>query len=205
MRTGCYSRSSQSGWSGRAVCLNTYQVGTKWFGSYMILDMLASNEDNFFSHYYWMYRRQSSVFCSSCFSLLSLFLQICKGYSFTVPLNVRSVNILQCGFFTDLNSDLIQHKIFSKWPFFRRVVLKGVQKNFWFNFDFCFTTVSMCARKGRKIKNEKVYRQFKIKAFAALTDQRQNWNVSILQILCACIKTETWLTEVPRSKIVANL
>ena len=48
MRTGCYSRSSQSGWSGRAVCLNTYQVGTKWFGSYMILDMLASNEDNFF-------------------------------------------------------------------------------------------------------------------------------------------------------------
>ena len=98
---------------------------------------------------------------------------------------------LRCGFSTDLNSDLIQHKIFSKWPFFRRVVLKGVQKNFWFNFDFCFTTVSMCARKGRKIKNEKVYRQFKIKACAALTDQRQNWKVSILQILCACIKTES--------------
>ena len=144
-----------------------------------------------YGYFYWMYRRQSSVFCSSCFSLLSLFLQICKGYSFTVPLNVRSVNILRCGFSTDLNSDLIQHKIFSKWPFFRRVVLKGVQKNFWFNFDFCFTTVSMCARKGRKIKNEKVYRQFKIKAFAALTDQRQNWKVSILQILCACIKTES--------------
>ena len=52
MRTGCYSRSSQSGWSGRVVCLNTYQVGTKQFGSYMILDICASYEDHFFSHYY---------------------------------------------------------------------------------------------------------------------------------------------------------
>ena len=141
MRTGCYSRSSQSGWSGRVVCLNTYQVGTKWFGSYMILDICASYEDHFFSHYYWMYRRQSSVFCWSCFSLLSLFLQICKGYSFTVPLNVRSENIFAVWIFYGFEFRIWYNtKYFQNGPFFRRVVLKGVQKTLGLIFLFAFTT-----------------------------------------------------------------
>ena len=74
-------------------------------------------------------------------SLLSLFLQICKGYSFTVPLNVRSENIFAVWIFYGFEFRIWYNtKYFQNGPFFRRVVLKGVQKTLGLIFLFAFTT-----------------------------------------------------------------